>query len=89
MCKVPGCKRRSLVQGWELCEPCAERMKIVPIAVLADAIVELDQKGVLEPDRQQLFKQYNITKDQLAAAQQIAEERYTAVKLRRRMYRGW
>lgn len=87
VCKV--CKGRTLVNGWDLCERHTEAAGMIPIATLADAIVKLDQDGVLEQDRRELFTRFNVTHKQLQAAQEIVEERYAAAGFRRRRYRGW
>jgi hypothetical protein len=85
------CGVKTLLAGWEWCDPCAERLAVTNISMgdLVDTIVQLDQSGVLEADRQALWTKFGIRKRQIEAAQELVEERYRAARLSRQRYRGW
>jgi len=90
MSACKSCGEPSEIAGWDWCSGCTERLgRGVPLANIADAIVQMDQAGTLEDDRVLIYRLHGISPMQVQAAQEIVEERYQAASLRRRRYRGW
>ena len=84
------CGAVSELPGWDWCNLCSSRNGAgIPLGAVADAIVQFDQAGVEEGDRQTFFKVFGIPLRAVQAAQEVVESRYQAARLPRRRYRGW
>jgi hypothetical protein len=86
------CGSPTLVRGWDWCEQCAtdQGNEKLGLAHIADAIVQLDQRGVPRGDRVTLWLRFGVTKDRLEAAEEVVTQRYIAGKVKRgRSSRGW
>ena len=90
-CKMCGAK--TLVTGWPWCETCAsgeDARKQLGIAVIADAIVQMEQAGVSHADQTALFLAHGINQQRVDAAHAHVLDRYKAIgKKRPRASRGW
>jgi hypothetical protein len=87
------CGAKTLVTGWPWCETCAsgeDARKQLSISVLADAIVEMEQRGITWLDQREFMIAHGINKQRIEAAQAAVLDRYRAIEMRRpRASRGW
>jgi hypothetical protein len=90
-CKICGAK--TLVTGWQWCETCAssaDHRQQLGISVIADAIVDLEQRGVSHFDQTTFFLAHGIDKKRLDAAHAHVADRYRAIEMKRpRASKGW
>jgi hypothetical protein len=90
-CKI--CGEPTLVTGWQWCETCAsgdDHRKQLGIAVIADAIIQMEQTGVPHADQTTFFLAHGINRQRLDAAHAHVADRYRAISMKRpRASRGW